>query len=284
MSQARTIRLRYPAVCSGCGADLPPRTEAVWDRAARAATCLACADLNGDEPASAAEQAPAPPPPLERGEAGGSARRRYQRLHERREKRAQEKLGRLSGIYLALTDDPQSTRAWGVGSSGERRLGAYLDTLNDDESLIVLHDRRVPGTRANIDHLAVSRAGVFVIDAKNYTGKVQKIDKGGWFSTDLRLYVGRRDCTKLVAGMHKQVEAVRQALGPAVVAEFSTALTPVLCFVDAEWSLFARPFQLDGVWVEWSKSLGERLRTPGTLAPDHVQLLARKLATALLAA
>src|SRR6266511_2570817 len=134
VSQARTIRLRYPAVCSCCGADLPPRTEAVWDRAARAATCLACADLNGDEPASA-EQAPAPPPPLERGEAGSSARRRYQRLHERREKQAREELGRLSGIYLALTDDPQSTRAWGVGSSGERQLGAYLDTLNDEESL-----------------------------------------------------------------------------------------------------------------------------------------------------
>src|SRR5918996_1901571 len=209
------------------------------------------------------------PPPLARGEAGGSARRMYECLHERREKRAREKLGRLSGIYLALTDDPQSTRAWGVGSSGERRLGAYLDTLDDDESLIILHDRRAPGTRANIDHLAISRAGVFVIDAKNYTGKVQKIDRGGWFSSDARLYVGRRDCTNLVAGIRKQVEAVRNALGPAVIAELSPSVTSVLCFVDAEWSLFARPFQLEGVWVEWSKSLGERLRAPGPLTPEY---------------
>ena len=45
-----------------------------------------------------------------------------------------------------------------------------------------------PGSRANIDHVAITRSGVFVIDAKNYTGKVQKIDKGGWFSIDLRLF------------------------------------------------------------------------------------------------
>jgi hypothetical protein len=229
MSQARTIRLRYPAVCSSCGAELPPRTEAIWDRAARAATCLTCARVNGNGVPLDAEEAPAGRPPLARGEAGGSARRMYECLHERREKRAREKLGRLSGIYLALTDDPQSTRAWGVGSSGERRLGAYLDALDDDESLIVLHDRRAPGTRANIDHLAISRAGVFVIDAKNYTGKVQKIDRGGWFSSDARLYVGRRDCTNLVAGIRKQVEAVRNALGPAVIAELSPSVTSVPC-------------------------------------------------------
>lgn len=84
--------------------------------------------------------------------------------------------------------------------------------------------------------------------------------------------------------MREQVEAVRQALGPALIAEFSPAVTPVLCFVDAEWSLFARPCQLEGVWIEWSKSLGERLRSPGPLTPEHVQLLARKLATALPAA
>jgi hypothetical protein len=260
---------------------LPPRTEAVWDRAARAATCLDCARAGEGGAAFESEEPPAGPLPLDRGEAGASARRKYERLHERREKQARDRLGRLSGIYLALTDDPQSTRAWGVGSSGERSLGAYLDTLNDDKSLIVLHDRRVPGTRANVDHLAISRAGIFVIDAKNYTGRVQKIDKGGWFSTDMRLYVGRRDCTKLVAGMRKQVDAVRKALGQAVIHEFSPPITPVLCFVDAEWSLFSRPFQLEGVWVEWSKSLGERLRAPGSFAPEHVQLLARKLATAL---
>ena len=278
MDEGRPIRLRYSAVCASCGAELPPRSEAVWDRATRRATCLDCvksAEPDGEAPPTRAGR------PVARGEAGASARRRYEHLHERRKIRAREKYGRLGGVYLALTDDPQSTRAWGVGSSGERRLGAYLDTLGDDETFVALHDRRIRGTRGNIDHVAITRSGVYVIDAKNYTGEVQKVDKGGWFSTDLRLYVGRRDCRKLIPAMTKQVEAVQKALGEGVMLEFALTVTPVLCFVDAEWSLFARPFRLAGVWVEWSKSLGQRLCAPGPLDAAQVPLLAERVAKAL---
>jgi hypothetical protein len=251
----------------------------MWDRASHRATCLECVSAaNGAGNSRVEEERP-----LERGEAGGSARRRYEQLHKRRERDARERLGRLSGLYLALSNDPQSTRAWATGSSGERRLGAYLDTL-DDTSLIVLHDRRIPRRRANIDHIAVTRSGVFAIDAKNYAGKVQKIDKGGWFSTDLRLYVGRRDCTKLIPAMAKQVDALRQAIGAPAMDGIAITVIPVLCFVDAEWSLFARPFQLGGVWVEWSNSLGERLRAPGPLGAEQVQRLAQKVAAVLPAA
>ncbi len=37
----------------------------------------------------------------------------------------------------------------------------------------MLHDRRIPGSRANIDHIAIATSGVWVIDAKRYKGKVQ---------------------------------------------------------------------------------------------------------------
>ena len=77
-----------------------------------------------------------------------------------------------AGVYLALTNDPQSTAAWAQGSRGERLLGEYLEKIQDEEVVVVLHDRRIPGTRANIDHVAVTRSGVvWAIDAKNYTGK-----------------------------------------------------------------------------------------------------------------
>jgi hypothetical protein len=33
---------------------------------------------------------------------------------------------------------------------------------------------------------------VFVVDVKNYKGKVETRDRGGFFSTDDRLYVGGR--------------------------------------------------------------------------------------------
>jgi hypothetical protein len=147
--------------------------------------------------------------------------------------------------------------------------------------VFVLHDRRTPGSRANIDHIVVSAGQVFVIDAKRYSGTVQKVDKGGWFSPDDCLYVGRRDCTKLIAGMTKQVAAVREAFGEATMQEFEVRLTPVLCFVEADWPRFARPFQLGGVWVDRPKSLAKRIQQPGPLAPELVRTLAKRVAAAL---
>ncbi|WP_181813753.1 nuclease-related domain-containing protein [Gaiella occulta] len=214
-----------------------------------------------------AEQPPAERS-FERGTPGASARRKYDKLHNEREEEAKQKLGRrIGGVYLALSNEPQSTRAWGIGSRGESILGEYLESLHDESRVIVLHDRRIPKSKANIDHIAVCRNGIYAIDAKNYEGKVQRIDKGGWFSTDERLYVGRRDCTKLVGGMGKQTEAIRSALGEALVQEFQVDVKAVLCFVDAEWSLFAKPFSLDGVWIGWAKALGEQLLAVGLWKP-----------------
>ena len=50
--------------------------------------------------------------------------------------------------------------------------------LEDTKDVWTLHDRRVPGTRGNIDHIVVGPAGVFVIDAKNYQGKIEVRNRG----------------------------------------------------------------------------------------------------------
>ena len=169
----------------------------------------------------------------------------------------------IGGLLLAITDEPQSTTSWAIGAEGERKLGASLDGLAQS-GVVLLHDRLRPGTTANIDHLAVAPTGVWVIDAKRYRGQVAKKDVGGWFSTDIRLYVGRRDCTELVVAMSKQVAAVRAALG----AEWSEVpVRPMLCFVDAEWGWFAKLFDLDGVVVTWGKAARELLARPGRTHP-----------------
>jgi hypothetical protein len=66
-----------------------------------------------------------------------------------------------------------------------------------------------------------------------------------------------------------------------MIEEFELTITPVLCFVAAEWKLFARPFQVGGVWVDWPNSLSKRLTAEGPLPPEHVRLLAKRIATAL---
>src|SRR5260370_8573716 len=113
-----------------------------------------------------------------------------------------------------MTDEPQSTRAWAPGASGEAKLA---ETLAAMPNLRVLNDRRVPGTRGNIDHLVIAPAGVFVVDAKNYRGMIEVRDVGGLFKIDKRLFVGRRDCSKLADNMGCQVESVLQALGVIVL-------------------------------------------------------------------
>jgi hypothetical protein len=292
---SRVLKLRRDDSCVVCNENRPAGTSAYWDADAKTVTCLTCHSRAGEKPldeevAGAHDQragepvvTAATPAPLERGTPGASARRRYAKLHHEREQRVKDKLGRrLGGVYLALSEGTQSTVAWAQGARGERLLGEFLEQLHDDETVIVLHDRRIPGTRANIDHIAITRSGgVWAIDAKNYTGKVQRIDKGGWLSSDERLYVGGRDCTKLVAAMAKQRKAIESSISEPIRQEFHVDVKTALCFVDAEWSFFAKPFGLQGVWIGWAKALGERLRAPGELAPEHLRMLARRVADAL---
>src|SRR5690606_40342596 len=88
-------------------------------------------------------------------------------------------------------------------------LGARLADLTQ-RGVRLLHDRRIPGTRANIDHIAVGPTGVHVIDAKRYKGRPSLRVEGGLLRPRVeKLLVGSRDCTRLVEGGHKQVGLVR---------------------------------------------------------------------------
>jgi hypothetical protein len=302
------ISLRYPATCLSCGTGLPRGAKASWNHDARVATCVSCItsaatekpveaasaispdlfDLRRDR-IVAAEMPVAEPPVaaveevaggIDRGKAGGSAAREWQRRHDRRERQIRARYGRLGRVVSALTDDPHSTAAWAYGANGEAALGRTLDPLRE-QGVAVMHDRRMPGSRANIDHIAVGPGGVYVIDAKNYKGRVEKRDRGGFFSSDYRLYVGSRDQTPLVAGMAKQVEAVRDALGEELAP---VQICRAICFVTAEWSLFARPFEIDGVHVLWPKALVTLLSTPGNLEASTIATIERRLILALPAA
>jgi hypothetical protein len=202
----------------------------------------------------------------------------YEHKHQRRADQIDQKWGRLSGVVKFLSDDPQSTKAWAKGSEGERKLAAHLLRTVGDRA-VMLHDRRIPRSRANIDHLVVAASGIWIVDAKSYKGKVELRDVGGWLKTDNRLYVNGRDQTKLVGGLAKQIDAVL-----AAVEDADVPIKAALCFVDSEWSLFAKPFHLGGVLVTWPRKLSEMVAEPGPLSPDQVMQIAEDLAGQLPAA
>jgi hypothetical protein len=81
--------------------------------------------------------------------------------------------------------------------------------------------------------------------------------------------------------MAKQVAAVRAALGD----EFATVqICKAICFVAADWSLFARPIEMDGVQVLCPRALGKLIRSEGALGRDAIVQIERRLAAALPAA
>ncbi|GAA5198499.1 hypothetical protein GCM10023346_35790 [Arthrobacter gyeryongensis] len=251
----KQIRLRYAGACRDCGTPLPPGTKAIYEAATKTVRCLGCvpvAKSPDPQPAGPPELADEDLSPTASGVAGSSARREYERRKAKDEARLREKWGRLGGLAVALSDERQSTKAWDQGAIGEERLGARLDSLAT-AGVAVLHDRRIPGSKANIDHIAITRQGVWVIDAKRYKGRPElKIDGGILRPRVEKLLVGRRDCTNLVDGVLKQVGLVRDLVGDVPV-------TGALCFVEADWPLIGGAFATGGIHVLWPNRLAKVL-------------------------
>lgn len=260
----RRLRLRYAGTCAECGTALAQGTYALYDRRLRTVRCVVCPD--GAVTA------------IDSGVAGASAQREYERRVANRQSRVKDRFGRrIGGVILALSEEPTSTKAWARGSEGERELAGALAGV---DRVRVLHDRRVPGTRGNIDHIVISPAGVFVVDAKLYAGTIRVRNVGGLFKRDERLYVGRRDCSRLAENMKWQVEAVARALGTAGI-EPVPAVTPVLCFVRGEWPLLFPPDSYRGVRLEGSRSIKKLITRENLLDGVTIDRARRGLAAAL---
>ena len=106
---------------------------------------------------------------VDAGHAGASARREHERRRDKRHARIRSEHPYLGGLILAVSSGLQSTNAWAIGAVGEERLGALLNS-RVSPSVRVLHDRRIPRSLANLDHIVVCPSGVIVIDAKKYKG------------------------------------------------------------------------------------------------------------------
>lgn len=98
---------------------------------------------------------------------------------------------------------------------------------------------------------------MWVIDAKRYKGRPELKIEGGILRPRVeKVLVGRRDCTKLVDGVLKHVELVRDVVGDLPGAG-------ALCFVEADWPLIGGAFTTRDVHVFWPKRLAKLLTEAG---------------------
>lgn len=290
------MRLRYAGSCRSCATDVAAGELAVYFKGARQIECLPCHDggpspvgFLGGVSAAASPDAVAVDPtstdgpghadekPVDIGVGGASARREHERRAAKREERIRAAHPRIGGFPMAVTDEPQSTRAWDVGARGEEQLAKRLNGLVE-KGVLVLHDRRIPGSKANIDHIAISAAGVFVIDAKRYRGRpTLKVEGGILRPRTETLMIGRRDCTKLLAGIAKQVDLVKAALATMPEPE-QVPVRGMLCFIDADWPLFGGAFVTEGVDVLWPGKAAGKLLASGSLVAEQAEVVHRHLA------
>jgi hypothetical protein len=271
----KQMKLRYAGVCRLCGTELAARTEAIYERSTKTMRCLDCSPAPTPLEQTSVVELVETSEAIDPGIPGASARREFERRHAKRETRNREKYPKLGGLILALRDDPQSTTVWNTGAVGEERLGQRLNELSS-ENMRVLHDRRIPGTRANIDHLAITPTGIYVIDPKRYRDKRPSLKvEGGILRPRVeKLLVGTRDQTKLVDGVLKQVALVREIVGDDI------PITGVLCFIEADWPLIGGAFTIRGVEVLWPKKLYPQLTADGPIG-SYVDELHKKLAAVL---
>jgi hypothetical protein len=146
---------------------------------------------------------------------------------------------------------------------------------------VLLHDRRIPGSRANIDHIAIVASGIHVIDTKRYRGKVSV--RNPLFG-EARLIVAGRDRTRLIAGLERQVSVVQACLQELDV---EVPVHGCLCFVAPEGLRadsglpLLRTLRFGSYPLYRPSRLVKRLNASGPLDTETILRLHRALADGL---
>jgi Nuclease-related domain len=208
-----------------------------------------------------------------RGSPGGSAFREYQRRRAAREARVRAKHPVLGRALLFVQAPPTHEQAWLLGADGERLSAIKLEQHLRGQGVGLLHDRRIPGSRANIDHLAIGPGGVTVIDTKRLRGKVRVRHGGGLFTPRHQtLTVNGRDRTKLVSGVQWQVRVVERVLGGGY------SVQGALCFINTDGLPLLGRSGVDDVMVNGPRAVARLARRSGALTPEQIQAVTQRLA------
>lgn len=163
----------------------------------------------------------------------------------------------------AAQEQERRARSFERGGGAERRTARLLDELRI-HGFRAVHDLSWPGTRrANIDHVVVGGPGVFVIDTKDWSGRVSVT--GG------RLFCDEVDRSEALDKIRVQADAVRDVLATAHRLAPSR-ITPVIALHRSDQRLTT----VDGTWIVGAERLPrDLLGRPGALRrEDAGRLLA----------
>ncbi|MEU3084095.1 nuclease-related domain-containing protein [Streptomyces albidoflavus] len=100
--------------------------------------------------------------------------------------------------------------SWTDGAAGEQATARLLAPLAR-RGYAVLHDRAIPRSRANLDHLVAGPFGVALVDSKNWRSKKSRITLTGGL-----LRYGRYDQTKALQTVVWEAEQAARVLGVPV--------------------------------------------------------------------
>jgi hypothetical protein len=166
-------------------------------------------------------------------------------------------------VASALFATPNSITAWQTGAQVELRTARLLEPL-EGEGFRILHDRQIPGSRANIDHLVIGPPGIYVVETKSLGGSLQIRDND--------VFVAGRRRTKMIDEVKREALAVESALADEIAAHGRT-VSPVICVHRADLPLLRS--EVAGVRIVSGKDLVKRLREADhLLAPADVERLA----------
>ncbi len=197
---------------------------------------------------------------------------------------AAESNGRQTVSVPAPGGPDEPVRAQRRRGEADRR-GRLRGTLAlvEGRGVIILNDRRIPGSKGTIPVIAVAPAGVFVIDAQPHKGLVQTRRPGAINQLGPpELHVGRKNCTPHLEALSAQAAAVRATLD-GTREGMEVPVTAMLCLTRAEWGLASSALVRD-VWVGWPRLLAGTLHSPGIMDTPEVREVAERIGAGLPAA
>lgn len=210
------IKIRYAGSCGACLKPLAKGADAFYVRGAQVMVCVECTQR--EVQLGLAVNAP-----------GAGAERIADAVGRRHAERLLAAYPMLGDQLIENAKPPKNVHAWVRGADGERIVGKALDALVKQGRIEVLHDRVVPGTYSNFDHIVIGPRRITVIDAKHYRGAMIRVRKVAGVRN---LFVDGKDAGHLIDGVRAQQAKLSAVLAP----EFEEVVEASLAFVGANHS------------------------------------------------